>query len=351
MIDADVLSSMEMIRDSARGIVGQGDLSRVRGLRQTDPGFDRAVWSEMCALGWPALRLPEEKGGVELGLLAYVALAEELGCGLVPEPLIPALLASALLDGAPLEAHLAGETLVIPAWADARGTLAPEGPLSITNGKLTATKIHVPMAAGADAFLVLGDGQAALVAADAPGVTVESFGTQDGGTAATVRFENAPCEPREVDPSPALAEATLATAAYLLGVAETAVEMTTAYLKTRVQFGKTIGNFQILQHMAVDMKLEAEVASASIEQAALLWDTDGPTPAGRAAVSRAKARASSAAMKVTRDAIQLHGGIGFTDEHDIGLCLRKAMVEAPRFGGARAHRANFARLRPLTEEA
>ncbi|RQP04107.1 MAG: acyl-CoA dehydrogenase [Paracoccus sp. BP8] len=347
MIPEDVLSSMDMIRDSARGIAG-ADLSRIRKLRYSSPGFDRATWSEMCALGWPALRIPEDQGGVGLGVLPYTALAEEAGRALLPEPLIPAVLASTLLDGEALEAQIEGATLVIPAWQDARGSIAP-GTLQIRDGKVTATRLYVPT--GADAWLVVGATQSALVAAGAPGVTLTPAATQDGGELATIRFENAPCTVIEADPGPALAEAALATAAYLLGLMEDALDMTVAYLKQRVQFGKTISQFQILQHMAVDARQEIEVTRASIEQAALQWDVEGPTPAAHAAISRAKARASSAAMKVTRDCVQLHGGIGFTDEHDIGLFLRKAMVMAPAFGGARQHRANFARLKPVTEEA
>lgn len=350
MIPEDVLSSMEMIRDSARGITGQ-DLTRIRKLRYTSPGFDRAVWTEICALGWPALRLPEDKGGVGLGLLSYVALAEEAGRALLPEPLIPAVLASALLDGAALESHIAGERLVIPAWQEAHGALEPSGNPMIHDGKVTASRIHVPIAAGADAFLVVGTSQSALVAADAPGVAIAPEQTQDGGHVATLRLEDAPCTVIGADPCPALAEAALATAAYLLGLMEGALDITVAYLKQRVQFGKTIGQFQILQHMAVDAKLEIEVSRASIEQAALQWDVKGPTPSAQAAISRAKARASAAAMKVTRDCVQLHGGIGFTDEHDIGLYLRKAMVEAPRFGGSPQHRARFSRLKPVKQEA
>jgi alkylation response protein AidB-like acyl-CoA dehydrogenase len=351
MLDEDILSAIEMIRDSAQGITTPGDLTRIRKLRYQTPGFDRAVWGEICDLGWPALRIPETQGGVGLGLLASAALAEELGRGLLPEPLIPAALAAALLKDEALEQQLSGEVLVIPAWQDSRGTLAPDEPLSIKEGKLTATKLYVPMGAGADAFLVIGAGQVALVKADAPGVSVETATTQDGGNLVTVRFDNAPCEAWDADASPALAEATLATAAYCLGLMQTALKMTVAYLKDRVQFGKTIGQFQILQHMAVDMALEIEVSRASIEQAASLWDETGPTPAALAAISRAKARASSAVLKVTRDAVQLHGGIGFTDEHDIGLCLRKAMVQAASFGGAKQHRARFAQLKPLSEKA
>jgi alkylation response protein AidB-like acyl-CoA dehydrogenase len=351
MIHADVLSSIDMIRESARGIVSGGDLSRIRGLRYTSPGFSRETWKDMCELGWPALRLPEHQGGVGLGMLPYCALAEELGRGLVPEPLIPAILAASLLKGELLAQHLAGEKLVIPAWQDTRDSLTPLDGLNVVDGKVTASKHYVAMAAGADAFLVLGASQAVLVAANAPGVSVASSQTQDGGNFATVLFEAAPGIVFEADPQPALSEAALATAAYLLGLMDSALELTLAYLKTRVQFGKTIGNFQVLQHLAVDLKLEVEVTRASVEAAALQRDDEGPTTASEASISRAKARASAAAMKVTRDCIQLHGGIGFTDEHDIGLFLRKAMVASSQFGTAGRHRANFARLKPVKEAA
>lgn len=351
MIDADTRSSMEMIRDSAGAIVTKGDLTRIRRLRYDLPGFDKAVWREICALGWPGLRLSEEKGGVELGTLPYCALAEELGRGLVPEPLIPATLAASLLEGGALEAHLSGERLVLPAWQDSRKALLPDGPLRIRNGAVTTRKLNVIGAAGADDFLVIGTDGVALVAADAPGVTVTPLGTQDGGHVAQVNFDLAPANVVACDPVPALTEAALASAAYLLGVIDASISLTTDYLKTRVQFGKTIGQFQILQHMAVDLKLEAEVARASVEAAAEAWDRDGATTETRAAISRAKARASDAALKVTRDCVQLHGGIGFTDEHDIGLYLRKAMVLASQFGSASAHRALFLDLKPIREVA
>jgi len=351
MIAEDVQSSIDMIRESARGIVPHGDLTRVRNLRFNDPGFDREVWTKMCEMGWPALRLPEVKGGVELGVLPYCALAEELGRGLLPEPLVHAALSCALLDGSALDAQLSGARLVLPAWQDSRDALGPEKRLGLNNGRISATKRYVPMATGADAFLVMGTDGVAFVPLNATCVSITSSMTQDGGTMATVVFENAEAMAIDVDPAPALAEATLATSAYLLGLMDAALEMTVDYLKTRVQFGRTISNFQVLQHMAVDLKLETQVTRASVEDAALRWDRYGPTPETYAAVSRTKARASQAALKLTRDVIQLHGGIGFTDEHDIGLYLRKTIVTGAQFGSADCHRANYARLKPLEEEA
>ncbi len=349
MISDEVLASMEMIRDSARGFTRQ-DLVRIRKLRFTSPGFDRSVWAEMCSLGWLALRLPENRGGAALGLLAYAALAEEAGRALLPEPLIPAILVSGLLDDDQLERHVAGERLVLPAWADGRDALGPTRALDIRDGRLYAQKSHVPLAAAADDFLVIGTSEAALVAANGPGVEVTVHQTQDGGHVADICFDGVPCQTTATDPRPILAEATLATAAYLLGLMDGALDMTVDYLKQRVQFGKTLDQFQVLQHMAVDACLEIQLSRASIEQAALQWDTEGAGPSAYAAISRAKARASAAARKVTRDCIQLHGGIGFTDEHDIGLFLRKAMVEAPRFGGPAQHRARFGQLKPFERE-
>jgi alkylation response protein AidB-like acyl-CoA dehydrogenase len=117
----------------------------------------------------------------------------------------------------------------------------------------------------------------------------------------------------------------------------------------RIQFGKPLASFQVLQHRCVDLKLQLELTRASVEDAAVRWDRQGRTTDSDAAISRAKVRSANAVMVVTRQAIQLHGGIGFTDEHDIGLYLRKAMVVAPQFGSAPLHRGLFATASPVTE--
>jgi alkylation response protein AidB-like acyl-CoA dehydrogenase len=119
----DHTERIRMIRDSAGAIAATGDLKRVRALRYREPGFDRAVWRQMCELGWVALRVPEAAGGSGPGMREYCALAEECGAGLIPEPLVPCSLAARVLKGAKLERLIAGDTIIIPAWQDRANSL------------------------------------------------------------------------------------------------------------------------------------------------------------------------------------------------------------------------------------
>jgi alkylation response protein AidB-like acyl-CoA dehydrogenase len=189
-----------------------------------------------------------------------------------------------------------------------------------------------------------------LVAADAAGVTLTLERTQDGGNFGTLTLENAACTPLHGDMAAALEEASLATGAYLLGVMDRAFAMTLDYMKTRQQFGKAIGSFQALQHRAADLKIQVALTRASVEAAAVTLDTSQHPALRQAAVSRAKARAGEAGMLVTRQCIQLHGGIGYTDEADVGLFLRKAMVLSSLHGGAALHRARYAEVAPDDDE-
>jgi alkylation response protein AidB-like acyl-CoA dehydrogenase len=346
---SDLDGAIAMIRQSAAGIADRASLTRIRNLRFTMPGFERSVWRDMCEMGWPGLRLPEERGGVGMGVSAYCALAEELGAALAPEPLIGAALAAALVDDDTLDLLLSGVSLVLPAWQDERDALTPSADLRVEGGRLYGRKLYVKMAEGADAFLAIGRTMSWLIDADASGVCLETVETQDGGHLSTLILEGATGRPIARDPQPALAEACLATSAYLLGMIDAALAKTVEYLGMREQFGKKIGSFQALQHRAVDLRLQAELTRASVEDAAMRWDRDPASPASYAAISRAKIRAAGAAMLTTRQCIQLHGGIGFTDEHDIGLYLRKAMTTAPQFGSAALHKANYARLLPVGE--
>lgn len=339
-----------LIRQSAASIADRNNLRRIRALRYGMPGFDRTTWTAMCELGWPGLRISEEEGGSGLGMIEYCALAEELGAALVPEPLIATAMVAALLKGEALTEVLSGSRIILPAWQEATSTELTQTKTRLLNGRLHGRTQFVPVAAGADAFVVATVDGCALVDAKADGVQLDTAPTQDGGHYGTLILDGASASPVSGDFSGPIAEATLATAAYLLGMIEAALARTLDYLNARVQFGKPIGSFQALQHRCVDLKLQAVLTRASVEDAARQWDHAPASDAARAAISRAKARASSAAMIVTRQAIQLHGGIGFTDEHDIGLYLRKAMVLAPAFGSAEYHRSLYARLQPEMTE-
>ena len=206
------------------------------------------------------------------------------------------------------------------------------------------------MAAGADAFLVTVPGGLALVERTAPGVTLEIQQTQDGGNFGTLTLDNAPAEAIDGDPTDALDATIIASSAYMFGMIDRAFAITLDYMKTREQFGHKIGSFQALQHRAADMQIQVSLTRAVVNAAAETMDTEPRRAARQAAVSRAKVRASDAAMVVTRACIQLHGGIGYTDAADIGLFLRKAMVLAPLYGGQFVHRARFRATAPEQDD-
>lgn len=340
MADAE---NLRLIRDSAAAIADRKDLRRIRALRFTEYGFDLQMLQQIGDMGWIGLRVPEDQGGAGLGMAEFCAVLEECGAALVPEPLL-ACATAAQLDPDP--ALLAGERIAIIAWQephDATDTV-------FDGATVTGQKLFVPAAAAADSFIVTTAQGLAIVQRNAPGVELDVLRLQDGGHVATVDFAGAPAEALDGDAVDALEDATLGTAAMLLGVMEQAFVLTLDYLKTRQQFGKPIGSFQALQHRMADLKLQLELTRASVASAAAVVDAAAPLPARQAAISRAKARAATAGMLVTRQAIQLHGGIGYTDEYDAGLYLRKAMVLSNAHGSAAWHRARFARLTPEDEE-
>ncbi len=194
MTTADERSeSLRMIRDSAAGLAPRtGDLRRIRALRFSEPGFDRAVWQQMCEMGWPGLLISEQLGGSGLGVQEFCALTEELGASLMPEPLIPAAFAAMLLPEDHLGPVLSGERIVLPAWQEQPHSISVAGSCTLSDGRLNGRKMFVSMAAGADAFLVTVKDGVALVERDAPGVHVVSTQAQDGGNFATVTFDGAP---------------------------------------------------------------------------------------------------------------------------------------------------------------
>ncbi|MGC1408201.1 MAG: acyl-CoA dehydrogenase family protein [Acetobacteraceae bacterium] len=343
----DPLEHLQMLKDSAAGIAPRkGDLKRIRALRFTEPGFDREKWREMCEMGWLGLLISEDAGGSGLGAREFCGLAEELGGGLVPEPLIAAAMAAQLLPPDHLAPVLAGERVVLAAWQEKPNSLDLIGDTVLRDGKLNGRKVFIPMAAGADAFLITVPGGLALVERDATGVSLEIAETQDGGNFGTLILDNAPAEAIDGDATEALEHSIMASSAYLYGLMDRAFEITLDYMKTREQFGRKIGAFQALQHRAVDMQIQVSLTRATIGTASYALDNAPTLGQRQAAVSRAKVRASDAAMVVTRTCIQLHGGVGYTDAYDIGLFLRKAMVLSPLYGSPSVHRRRFRTVAP-----
>ena len=234
---------------------------------------------------------------------------------------------------------------MLTAWQEKADTLA-------VPGTGDAPRVFIPMAGGADAFLlpVREGNRIALVSLPATGADVVLEKTMDGGFVGTLRADLTRAS-RVADDigavlEQAIDEAALATAGHMLGLMEKAFELTLGYLKTRQQFGRIIGTFQSLQHRAADLKIHIALTRAAVETAAAVLDSGATGEVRQAAVSKAKARAAESGLMVLRQCIQLHGGIGYTDEYDVGLYLRRGMVIANQYGSASLHRRRFMALAP-----
>ena len=368
--DDDALEMRRMLRDSAADFVARSDLAtHVRAWRAKEPGYDRARWREMAELGWLGIRVPEQFGGSGLALADAAALLTETGRGLGPEPLsaVSILAARAILEGGEDAACTAllpglcdGSKVVVAAFAGKAGLIsASEVGGQLEAGKLSDTKLYVSGAAGADGFLVAVRAPEGVglyhLPRDAPGVTLDVRPYTDGTFCGTLRLDRVAIDEANVVARPgrgeraldaALEEARVAVSAEMLGLMRQAHAMTLDYLRTRKQFGKAIGSFQALQHRAVDLFVEIELTRSALDRAVRVLDsTDDPRERALAA-SACKARASESALHVAREAIQMHGAIGYTDEHDIGLYVRRALVLSAWLGNAGTHRRRFATLAP-----
>ena len=223
--------------------------------------------------------------------------------------------------------------------------------------KVRGEKRFIAGAAQADAFLVSARAESGVVLLWLPretaGVELTFEPLADGRAFGTLRLDDALVARHGLAASGAAAlealgqafdHACAIAAAELAGVADRALEMSLDYLRTRVQFGRPIGAFQALQHRAVDLHIHRELASAVLEEALAVLDRGPAAPARAAAASRLKARCAEAATRITREAIQFHGAIGFTDDFDVGLYLKRALVLTAWLGSATWHRRRYARL-------
>jgi len=363
-MDLHLTSEQILLRDSAAKFIAAAGPKVARGFRQGDPGFAPERLRQAGDLGWLGMLVPPSAGGLGLGLTELALVLEQAGRGLVCEPLgLAAIAAAALAQGyAPhpmLKKAMTGAALVVPALQEsAHGDdlLEPRTQAAEADGspRLTGTKTFV-CADGADGFLVNAGGRdgTALyyVAHHALGSSLSTTQTADGRKLATLDLKDAPADliPSRQSSRSAVEAVTdlalIALSAELLGVMEKAQEITFDYLRIRKQFGKPIGSFQALQHQAVNIYIRTETTRSLLYQVAANNDPYRIDPALAAAV---KAKASEDALVVVQTCIQLHGAIGFTDEHDIGLYLKRALLLSSLFGNAAAQRRRYAKIAGLT---
>jgi alkylation response protein AidB-like acyl-CoA dehydrogenase len=343
-----------MLRDMAREWAdNEAPVSAFRKMRDAAPveGYDAAAWAEMGQMGWAGIAVPEAFGGSEFGYLSLGLVLEQLGRNLAASPLAStAAAATAIVLGGSDAAK--AEWLPKIASGDVVATLAvDEGPIhdpakiatTVSDGRISGTKQFVAEGDSAGLFVVAAADGLYLVA-DGVGVSRSARHMADSRSHAQVTFDGAPAEKLGGSDLTAkvIDRATAAVCAEMLGMAEQAFATTNDYLKTRVQFGQQLSTFQALQHRMAKMFTELELMRSAVEGA--LEAIDANRSDIDQAVSLAKAVASDTLNLVSRELIQLHGGIGMTDEHDAGFYIKRARVLETMWGNAAYHRERFARL-------
>ncbi|HEY1573727.1 MAG TPA: acyl-CoA dehydrogenase family protein [Pseudonocardiaceae bacterium] len=316
-------------------------LDAVRVLMDTPSGYDAAVWEQASSqLGLPALAIPEQYGGAGFTFVEQAIVLEELGRALYSGPYFASavLAANAILccgDEQARQAHLpgiaAGETIATLALG------ADE--LTAEDGRLTGRRDLVLEGATASLILVTTDESLFAVAADAPGVTVIPVATLDQTRRlATITFADAPASViGSAEPLVGVLDrAAVALAAEQLGGAQAALDMAVAYAKTREQFNRPIGTFQTIKHRCADLLLEVESTRSAVQYAA--WAVADGSDELPTIAPLVKAYASDTFSHAAAENIQIHGGIGFTWEHDAQLYFKRAHFDQQFLGDPAEHR-------------
>jgi alkylation response protein AidB-like acyl-CoA dehydrogenase len=325
----DLTDDQRSIQSTARDFLASAyPAAEVRRLAyESERGFTDEGWAAMCDLGWPALLVPEEHGGLELGVVELAVVQEELGAALAPSPFLSTVAAAAVIADAGSDEQRA-RWLPALAAGEARGAVATV----LDDVGWTA----VPDADGAD-VIVVRENDAWALATDTSAEAVEPLD-------ATRRLWRVRAG-SELDPLPgegarAYDVVAVALAAESVGVARRAMDMAVQYAKEREQFGRPIGAYQAVSHACAQMLLEVEGARSTTLYAA--WALDHEPESGPLAASMAKAYASDAGWRVPAASLQVHGGIGFTWEHDLHLWLKRGKANAYLWGDARRHRDRVA---------
>jgi alkylation response protein AidB-like acyl-CoA dehydrogenase len=368
----------ELLRRQARDFLDREcPARRVRELMEEEQGQDPAMYRRMAELGWTAIPFAERHGGLGLGLVDLVVVLEEMGRHVVPSPLQSSVgLAGMTLAASGDEEHA---TRLLPAVCE--GSVCATVALLEESGRWDAGGVRMAAQRSGDAWLLRGeklfvpdahlatwmivatrtaddpaDGLTLLlVDTAAPGVTVRPLASMDATRRmAVVGFDDVEVPADAVVGEPGRGWATLrrgldralvTVAAELAGTAQRVLELSVDYAKVRRQFGRPIGTYQAVSHRCADMLVAVESAKSLVYHAA--WALDNGVPEAPLAAAMAKAYASDAARTVASLGLQVHGGIGFTWEHDIHLYLRRAKWGEATLGDASHHRERVAQLLEL----
>lgn len=364
-----------MLRDTAEGFFAdKAPVTSLRKLRdeRDETGFDRSLWAEMAEMGFTGVVIDEDHGGVDMGFLAAGLIAEQMGRNLSASPFLSTaiLAATAIREGGSSEQKsewlpkIAGGEAIIALALDEGPKHNPSGTSATAeksgNGfKLNGSKAMVVDGHIADALIVAartsgedGDSEGIslfIVNPKTQGVSTERTIMVDSRNAARIELDNVEVSGDAllgtVDDGMAVLGKVLnvgraAVAAELLGAGSQAFESTVAYIKERKQFGSIIGEFQALQHRASHLYAELEIARSAVLAALTALDNDDPKAELYCAM--AKAKLGSVAKLASQEGVQMHGGVGMTDEYDIGLFMKRIRVLQELFGDAHYHMNQFA---------
>lgn len=349
-MDFDLSADQSALRDAAADLLGdQCAPVRVRAVAESPERVDRALWGRMVEQGWLATTVPEADGGLGFGMVELAVLLEQLGAHVAPVPFLPTAVTIEVARRAgagDVVAELVdGSRRACVAWSQGTASLA------VRDGALTGRSDPVPFAPVADLALVVApdhdrDGEPGVFLLD-----LDAAGRPDAEPAMDLTRPLGWLEPGGA-PVERLGGADLAgvvldlgvtaTCCELLGTSQRALDLAVEYAKDRVQFGRPIGSFQAVKHRCADMLVDVESIRSSAYWAAWCLAVDD---ADRSiAASTAKTWAGDASKRVMAGALQVHGGIGFTWEHDLHLFLKRAQLDQLAFGDASWHRTRLATL-------
>jgi alkylation response protein AidB-like acyl-CoA dehydrogenase len=364
-LDFGFSQEQEMLRESARGLLEKECPSTVvRRLIDDDRGYDADLWRKMAGLGWTGLVIPEVLGGANLSYVDLVPVLEEMGRVLLPSPFIWTTMVAEAIKSAGSEAQrqallpkiTTGELIATVAWMEPSGLWGADG-IAMTARKrgndftLDGVKLFVNDAHIADYLLI-------AVRSGGKGITLFAIETQRAGLSiaplktmdstrrlSEVKFDGVKASAADVvgtigqgwqTLSDILDRGKVMIAAEMMGGAQKVLDMSVEYAKVRVQFGRPIGSFQAVQHKCANMMIDVEGAKSAVYYAA--WAVSNGIAEAQLAAALAKAAASDAYRRVSADGIQVHGGVGFTWDHDLHLYFKRAKSSEFTFGDASYNR-------------